>query len=366
MGGSRVGELHAETVELRQQASELTRKAVSLSAQLERSQDPNLHLEFDAARRELERTRQEVTALTTANAGLEKQLRRMLPAERPHAGIDSYASRTQLAFGRVDSSSASLASGSVAGDIDSDGAEAVASVQVELFRKQLKLARGRIKENQDQVVLLQARARALEAHVAFLRTDNRRLAAAAARAGSPLPRRTGDYGDGAQTLVGRPRDLDPGALALAARPDVDAERNVTEQFIVSIGQELQQALVERDESRAQLRGAMDHRDELVAQLRQRVADDARGGAGAEQEIEALKEDVSRLTLECVPRLVRAHADLRRLLALAHTRATAWLTRTPPRFALCRCCWVSAGTPGCSRCTQRPARNLNRPSPRQHG
>ena len=147
-GGRRVAELKSENSELQHQSVELTRKATSLSHQLDRVTNPALPHEcvlvcgvglapaahacaiarYDACQRELVRTQHELVAVRDANRHMERQFR----AEHRHHG-------TKRGPGSVASHSTTASDGG-------GGGELVPGTQVDLLRHQLELAESRVME----------------------------------------------------------------------------------------------------------------------------------------------------------------------------------------------------------------------------
>lgn len=134
-------------------------------------------------------------------------------------------------------------------------------------------------------MLQQARQRALEAHVAFLRTDNQRLKAQRRSTAQD----TANEGTATALVLASASGGAPG--------DVDDE--AAERLVMSIGQELQACIVERDDARRKLRACMQHRDELVAELESRVNHNAQDTSSRTLEVVALRDDVERLSTEYV-------------------------------------------------------------------
>ena len=256
---------------------------------------------FDRACREVARLQEEVRTLRGANSQLEGFLR-VAQQHHKHAGapppprrqprtvagsVTSTGSHTHAAV-PLSLSFAAASEGGGGGEWVGEGEggdlqQPAAGVQLQLVRKQLHISEARLKEADSQAVMQKAKALAVDAHVAFLRTENRRLMkrldAGGFDSGSLASMTGGDL------LVGNG----------TSEQTLDAAR--AEQLVLSIGQELQECVAERDESKTQLRALMDERDEVVKELQSRVAREAALEEQLERETTALKDDVERLTKE---------------------------------------------------------------------
>ena len=121
--------------------------------------------------------------------------------------------------------------------------------------------------------------------MAFLRTDNQRLKAQRRSTAQD----TANEGAATALVLASASGSAPG--------DVDDE--AAERLVMSIGQELQACIVERDDARRKLRACMQHRDELVAELESRVNHNAQDTSSRTLEVVALRDDVERLSTEYV-------------------------------------------------------------------